>query len=108
VDTSYGDHKLVILKTMDEAKVERIAMQRRNWRNYSPELLTEELQKVEWQTGIENILELWNLIEQEILTVIDKMVPLEEINTFVNRGKNSAMVKKKLNRRNYLLKKRKR
>ena len=97
VDTTYGDHKLVILKIMDETKVERIAMQRRNWRNYSPELLTEVLQKVEWQTGIENIQELWNLIEQEILTVIDKMVPLEEINTFINRGKNSAMVKKKLN-----------
>jgi hypothetical protein len=93
---------------MDEAKVQRIAMRRRNWRNYSPELLTEELQKVEWQTGIENVQELWNSIEQEILTVIDKMVPLEEINTFINRGKNSAMIKKKLNRRNYLLKKRKR
>ena len=36
------------------------------------------------------------------------MVPIEEINAFINRGKNSAMVKRKLNRRSYLLKKRKR
>jgi hypothetical protein len=82
-------------------------MQRRNWNN-SPELLMDELQNVESQTGIENIQELWNLIEQEIIMVIDKMVHLEEINTFINRGKNSAMVKRKLNQRNYLLKKRKR
>ncbi len=68
----------------------------------------DELQNVESQTGIENIQELWNLIEQEIIMVIDKMVHLEEINTFINRGKNSAMVKRKLNQRNYLLKKRKR
>jgi hypothetical protein len=107
VDTSYGDHKLVLLKILNEAKVQLIATLRRNWNN-SPELLMDELQKVEWQTGIKNIQELWNLIEQEIIMVIDKMVHQEEINTFVNRGKNSAMVKRKLNRRNYLLKKRKR
>ena len=40
--------------------------------------------------------------------VIDEIAPLEEVNTFINRGKNSAMLKKKLNRRSYLLKKRKR
>jgi hypothetical protein len=71
--------------------------------NYSSELLTEELSKVEWHTEIENIQELWNSIEQEILTIIDEVAPLEEMNPFINRGKNSAMLKKKLNRRNYLL-----
>ena len=71
--------------------------------NYSSELLTEELSKVEWHTEIENIQELWNSIEQEILTIIDEVASLEEMNLFINRGKNSAMLKKKLNQRNYLL-----
>ena len=97
VDTTYGDHRLVILRTADEAKIEKISLQRRNWRNYSSELLSEELEKVEWQTGIENIQELWNSIEHNILTVIDKIVPLEEISTCIKREKNSAMVKRKLN-----------
>jgi hypothetical protein len=65
--------------------------------NYSSELLTEELSKVEWHTEIENIQELWNSIEQEILTIIDEVASLEEMNLFINRGKNSAMLKKKLN-----------
>jgi hypothetical protein len=33
-------------------------IQRRNWRNYSSELIAEELKKVELQTEIENIQEL--------------------------------------------------
>jgi exonuclease III len=33
VDTTYGDHRLVLLKILDEAKIEQIALQRRNWRN---------------------------------------------------------------------------
>jgi hypothetical protein len=108
VNTTYGDHKLILLRTTDEAKIEKIEIRRRNWRNYSSEMLAEELGKVEWQTKIESIQELWNSIEQEILTVIDKLIPAEVINNLIKRGKNSPMVKKNLNRRNYLLKKRKR
>jgi hypothetical protein len=93
VNTTYGDHKLIILRTTDEAKIGQIKIRRRNWRNYSSEMLAEELGKVEWQTKIKSIQELWNSIEQEILTVIDKLVPEEEINDFIKRGKNSTLVK---------------
>jgi len=107
-DTSYGDHRLILMRTSDVAKIERSVIRRRSWRKYSSELLVEELRKVKWQTEIENIQELWNSFEQEITTVVDKIAPLEEINTFINRGKNSAILKRKQNRRGYLLQKRKR
>ncbi len=58
VNTSYGDHRLVLMRTLDAAKIKQIAMRRRNWRNYSSESLAEELRKVEWQTEIEDIQEL--------------------------------------------------
>jgi hypothetical protein len=94
-DTSYGDHRLVLMRTSDVAKIERSVIRRRSWRKYSSELLVEELRKVKWQTEIENIQELWNSFEQEITTVVDKIAPLEEINTFINRGKNSAILRRK-------------
>ena len=65
-DTSYGDHRLVLMRTSDVAKIERSVIRRRSWRKYSSELLVEELRKVKWQTEIENIQELWNWFEQEI------------------------------------------
>jgi hypothetical protein len=49
---------------------------------------------------------MWNLFEQEILTIVDKIAPLEEVGSTIKR-KASKTLKSKLNRRSYLLNKRK-
>ena len=46
------------------------------------------------------------MYEQEILTIVDKIAPLEEVGNTVRR-KVSKILKSKLNRRSHLLKKRK-
>ena len=51
---------------------------------------------------------MWNSYEQEILTVVDRLAPLEEVTSSIVRGKGYPGLKKKQNRRSYLLKKRKR
>ena len=105
--TAFGDHKLVILCTINEVQENDFKMKRRNWKNYSPKALIQYLNQIQWDNGVEEVQEVWNKFEQEILTVIDKCAPLEEVGVTITRKVTKAM-KKMQNRRNYLLKKRKR
>ena len=106
MDTIYGDHKMIILCTPNERVETGFKIQRRNWRAYSAEGLIQSLNQVKWKTEIESIQEMWNSYEQEILTIVDKIAPLEEVENTIRR-KVSKIMKSKLNRRNHLLKKRK-
>jgi len=106
MDTIYGDHKMIILCTPNERVETGFKIQRRNWRAYSAEGLIQSLNQVKWETEIESIQEMWNSYEQEILTIVDKIAPLEEVENTIRR-KVSKIMKSKLNRRNHLLKKRK-
>jgi len=49
---------------------------------------------------------MWNSYKQEILTIVDKIAPLEEVENTI-RSKVSKIMKSKLNRRSRLLKKQK-
>ena len=106
MDTIYGDHKMIILCTPNERVETGFKIQRRNWRAYSAEGLIQSLNQVKWETEIESIQEMWNSYEQEILTIVDKIAPLKEVENTIRR-KVSKIMKSKLNRRNHLLKKRK-
>jgi hypothetical protein len=97
---------MVILCTSNEQIETDFKIQRRNWKAYSGEGLIKSLNQVKWKTEIDNIQEMWNSFEQEILTIVDKIAPLEEVDNTIRR-KVSKMMKSKLNRRSYLLKKRK-
>jgi hypothetical protein len=48
---------------------------------------------------------MWNSFEQEILTLVDRLAPLEEVTGSIARDKGSSALKKKQNQRSYLLKK---
>ena len=106
IDTIYGDHKMVILCTSNEQIEKDFKIQRRNWKAYSAEGLVQNLNQVKWKTNIEDIQEMWNTYEQEILTIVDKIAPLEEVGNTVRRNV-SKILKSKLNRRSHILKKRK-
>jgi hypothetical protein len=98
----------VILNTTNVVQNKNFKIKRRNWRTYSEEQLINQLRGVVWQTEIECVQEMWNSYEQEILTVVDRLAPLEEVTSSIVRGKGYPGLKKKQNRRSYLLKKRKR
>ena len=105
-DTIYGDHKMVILSTTNELTERDYKIRRRNWRAYSVDALIQNLNQVRWETDIDSTQEMWNSYEQEILTIVDKIAPLEEVGSTIKR-KVSKTLKSKLNRRSHLLKKRK-
>jgi hypothetical protein len=70
------------------------------------DVLIQNLSLVRWGTDVDSIQEMWNSFEQEILTIVDKIAPLEEVGSTIKR-KVSKTLKSKLNRRSYLLNKRK-
>ena len=86
---------------------EDVIIRRRKWKIYSASNLMEQISQVVWRTEIDGVQELWNSIEQEIMTVTDRVAPFEEVGIAITR-KESAVLKKQQNRRNYLLRKRKR
>ena len=106
IDTIYGDHKMVILSTPNELIERDYKIRRRNWKAYSVDALIQNLNQVRWETDIDSTQEMWNSYEQEILTIVDKIAPLEEVGSTIKR-KVSKTLKSKLNRRSHLLKKRK-
>ena len=106
-DTIFGDHKLVVMTILNDSTKENFRLRKRVWRKYSQEELIKQLNQVKWNTDIENVQELWNRFEQELLTVTDKLAPYEEMGLTIRR-KIPDSLKKNHNRRNYLLKKRKR
>ena len=105
-DTIYGDHKMVILYTSNELIERDFKIRRRNWKTYSVDVLIQSLNQVRWGTDIDSVQEMWNSYEQEILKIVDKIAPLEEVGSTIRR-KVSKTLKSKLNRRSHLLKKRK-
>ena len=103
---NFGDHKMIVALVGIEMKKEILKIRRRNWKHYSKEALVDELSRVLWQEGIESVQELWNSYEQEILTIVDKLAPIEESKNNTKDRKHPSM-RRKTNRRNNLLKKRK-
>ena len=105
-DTIFGDHKLVILTYEGSTEEQQRILRRRNWRQYTEELLIEELSTIIWQTEIDSVQEMWNSYENEIIKIVDKLAPIENTSNFIDRTTSSPALKRNLNRRNYLLKKR--
>ena len=107
-NVSFGDHCLVILETSDAHRNEKLNLSKRNWRRYTEAGLVKMLKTVKWQTNIDSVQEMWNMFEQSLLTVIDSIAPLEEVKNTLIKSKSCPLLRKKQNRRNYLLRKRKR
>ena len=106
-ETIFGDHKLVTMTVLSDSSKEILNLKRRNWKKYSKEQLIEQLRQVKWKCEIESVQEMWNLIEQELMTVTDRLIPYENFEHNIKR-KVPNDLKPVMNRRSYLLKKRKR
>ena len=64
---------------------EKKTLLKRNWKAYSKEVLICELQKVDWNIDCILVQDINNELEQKLLTVIDKLVPIQEISEKENR-----------------------
>ena len=108
-NTSIGDHRLIILTTLNTFEEENLELWRRNWKNYSKRRLLELLVSVNWDTEITTIQDMWNAYEQNICTVVENITPIVLITrTKVKKTHKLPEMRKIENRRNYLLRKRKR
>ena len=61
---------------MGKQKIELI--KRRDWRNYNKITLNNELRKIKRHTGYDSVQSCWNSFESNLITVIDKLIPLRE------------------------------
>ena len=107
IQTIFSDHKMILLELSNRPERDEFKLKRRNWRLYSEKTLIEELSRIKWETDIDNVQSMWNSFEQEIATVVDKVAPMTVVRNIINI-KIPPSLKKQINRRNYLLKKRKR
>ena len=51
---------------------------RRNWRTYSKEKLLEELGKEYWNISINDSQNFYNVLENKLINIVDKLIPFKE------------------------------
>ena len=104
IKPTFGDH-LLIYFDFDAVKTLPKESLRRDWRQYSAEKLCNELSKLDFNIGICDVQEYWNVFENMIINVIDVLIPLATFtnNTVKNSGPPKA-IKNCLNKRQRLLK----
>ena len=104
----FGDHKLIIIELRTHAKKSPISRFERDWRNYSKEILNESLNAINWHTDISDVQNFWNAFEQDLLSVVDQIVPVVEFtNNSVKNTETPSSIKRCLNTRKRLLRKQK-
>ena len=102
----FGDHRLIMID-IDEVKPKPIVVYRRDWRHYSKNVLSDELNMITWSTEIDDVQGFWNHFESKLINVIDKIAPVCKFEDNVVKVTVPGHIKNKLNLRKRLLKKRK-
>ena len=100
-----GDHCLITFE-IDCNKEQSIPEYKRCWRNYSKDKLCNELSRVEFRMDSDDPQSLWNSFENELLTIVDELVPYVPFsnNQSLKSLKTPIPIKNKLNLRKRLLK----
>ena len=100
----FGDHLLVFIN-YDKLKSNNNTTYRRNWKKYEKGMLNTMLSEVNWDIQDDTVQGFWNTFENNILDVIDQLIPMskESLNGF--KTDLPQIIKSKINRRRYLLKK---
>ena len=102
IDPFFGDHVLVEFKVAHKSCESEIVTCR-DWRNYSKELLYEMLRNIDWEVDIDNVQEFWNVFENKLIKVVDKLVPLTSFVGTTVKSNVPKNIKNKINKRNRLL-----
>ena len=78
---------------------------KRNWREYSKELLLHRLSSCEFDFSITNVQQFWNNLENNIINVIDDVTPMVEFtNNYTSTTCPKTLLKPLINEKRRLLK----
>ena len=100
-----GDH-LLLTFNINETPAKPMITVRRNWQFYNKAKLLQELEKEDFNCNANSVQEFWNNFENKLVTIADRLVPLE---TFTNNATVKSQIpppfiKNKINVRKRLLK----
>ena len=104
VTPEIGDHKLIILELSESAIIPKKVL-KRNWKNYSTEVLRQELSRSVFDYNITNVQQFWNNLENGIVGVVDAVAPVTEFtNNYTTRSGPQTVLKPLINKKRRLLK----
>jgi hypothetical protein len=99
-----GDHLLVTFQIEGKLPVIETVM-KRNWQNYSKNILEIELSKIKFENEKNSVQSMWNTFENQLIQIVDKIVPIVPFkqNATVTSQKPTSLIKNKMNLRKRLL-----
>ena len=62
--------------TVNGLKSKSDPVKMRDWRRYSKDLLYLELSKLDWNIGVDDVQQFWNIFESRLIRIVDSLVPL--------------------------------
>ena len=106
IEPLVGDHKLIVFEIQHKPQPAKIIL-KRNWQNYSSNVLLEELASANFDIITDDVQSMWNNFENVLLPIIDKLAPMTEFynNSTVKSQNPTATIKNKIHLRKRLLKK---
>ena len=106
IEPLIGDHKIVTMQILGKKEAPKTIM-KRNWRTYSKENLITLLNEIQFNIESNSVQASWNLFENLLLPIIDKIAPLTpfENNATSSSLKEPRIIKNKMNLRKRLLRK---
>ena len=105
IEPLVGDHKLIIFEILHKHEPAKVIL-KRNWQQYSPISLLNELAFNDFDIIADDVQSMWNRFENLLLPIIDKLAPMTEFtnNSTVKSQNPSAAIKNKIHLRKRLLK----
>ena len=76
-------------------KTKNETVKRRDWRNYSKEVLNEKLSSMDWNINIDNVQEFWNVFENNLIRVVGEIVPFTDFVSNLVKSKIPKNIKTK-------------
>ena len=102
---AFSDHSLIMFNVNDSIEIHPTAIShKRSWFKYSSQLLREELSKVNWQCDRQDTQSYYNWLENELLKVIDDIIPYKQLKIKQNPYSENEKTKRLINKKRFLIK----
>ena len=98
----FTDHALIMFTTSSTKSEPNVEL-RRDWRNYSKEGLCQILAQRNWDFNSDSVQAYWNQFENQLVAVVDELVPLVQHRNSNITAPVPACIKNKINERKRLL-----
>ena len=100
----FSDH-IPVIATLDVRKEEKRKLKhwRRNWKNYSPQLLADRLSRVNWNIKCSEVQDYSDEMEQKIMTVLEEIIPFQWRNQSIKQIDESPQITRLKRKRKNLL-----